>query len=249
MLLLSLFVALLALTTSSPIRAEVFVGSNVDSRVIVGLNVNRAGLQQHLPEGWKPVPFPNGPLKGADMIFALIDGVLEMDAGGKPLDPPSRRAVVMVGLGKKENTVRMFVLRILTTVPERNPYGVASAATIKRNLQIVGPADGANTSADTWTINPETGGEITFNLAYTVGKRAWMPAELFPYSAANPEFSRIYRFNQLVDLVISEGLGKPSSGTFKLESDVTEFAPLFDGNEKIVTVIDIPAYVRKVYLP
>ncbi|MCJ8310303.1 MAG: hypothetical protein MJH08_14700 [Hyphomicrobiales bacterium] len=233
--------------------AETLSGSNVDSRVIVGLKVDAAGLAALMPEGWAPVAFPGGPIKGANMLFALIDGVLEMDAEGKPLDPASRRAVVFVGMGRKGETVRQFVLKILTTVPQRNPYGVASAAEIERSRTVSGPANGARAVSDAWRIAPAEGGEksgeVTFKLDYTTGRRAWMPGELFPYSAAEPDFSRIYRFNQLVDLVVSAPLGKPSSGTFQLSNSVEGLQSILNGSEETVAVIDIPVYVRQVYLP
>ena len=53
----------------------------------------------------------------------------------------------------------------------------------------------------------------------------------------------------MVDLVVSEGLGKPPSGTYSVASDVAELSGLFDGSEKIMTVMDIPVYVRDVSLP
>ena len=104
-----------------PARSESLVGSNIDSRVLVGLNVNSDGVQSLMPDGWVSFPFPSGPLKGSNMLLVLIDGVLEMDPEGKPLDPASRRGAVLVGLGKKDDSVRLYVLRMLTTVLERNP--------------------------------------------------------------------------------------------------------------------------------
>lgn len=234
---------------SMPAQSETFVGSNVDSRVLVGLSANSDGVQSLMPEGWASIPFPGGPLKGSNLLLALIDGVLEMDPEGKPLDPASRRAAVLVGLGKKEDAVRMYVLRILTTVPERNPYGVATAADIARTKSLSGPANGARVSSDEWRVMPSEGEELVIALDYTTGKRGWTPGELFPYSAANPDFSRIYRYDQMVDLVVSSALGKPSSGEFSLTSNVSELGAIFDGSQEIIAVMDVPVYVRKVYLP
>ena len=239
-----------ALTVISiPAQAETYIGSNIDSRVLVGLKVNPDGIQALLPEGWTSVPFPDGPLKGANLLFALIDGVLEMDSEGKPLDPASRRAAVLVGLGKNDDTVRMYVLRIMTTVPDRNPYGVATAAEIARTKSLSGPANGARTSSDEWKIMPVEGGELVFTLNYTTGRRGWSPGELFPHSAANPDFSRIYRYDQMVDLVVSKALGKPSSGEFSLTSTVAELDAVLDGSQETIAVMDVPVYVRKVFLP
>ena len=88
-----------------------------------------------------------------------------------------------------------------------------------------------------------------FALEYTTGNRGWAPGELFPYSAANPDFSRIYRYDQMVDIVASSAIGKPSSAEFSLTSNVTELGAIFDGSLEIIAVMDVPVYVRKVYLP
>lgn len=244
-----LVVALVLVVFSAPARSEDYVGSNIDSRVLLGLKSNADSIGSLMPDGWAPIPFPSGPLKGSNLLLVLIDGVLEMDAEGKPLDPSSRRAAVFVGLGKKEDSVRMYVLRILTTVPERNPYGVAESAEIERTKSLGGPANGARLSSDEWRITAAQGGELVFTLNYTTGKRGWTPGELFPYSASNPDFSRIYRYEQMVDLVVSTALGKPASGDFNLTNSASELADIFDGNHEITAVMDVPVYVRKVYLP
>ncbi len=229
--------------------AETLVGSNIDSRVLIGLKADAAAVQSRLPDGWTNVPFPGGPLKGANLLLVLIDSALETDADGAPLDPPSRRAVALVGLGKKDDAVRLYVMGILTTVPERNPYGVAVDAEIERSLSTEGPANGGRQTADDWRISTSDGSELRFTLSYTSGKRGWSTGEAFPYSAATPGFSRIYRYEQLVDLVASTGLGKPPSGEFSLTGSVPELADILDSPLEIVAVTDVPVYVRKVYLP
>lgn len=230
-------------------QAETPVGSNVDSRVLVGVRVNQDALQTLMPEGWKSISWPSGPLKGSNLLIGLIDGILEMDPEGTPLDPPNRRAMVLVGLGKGVDGVRGYVLRIMTTVPERNPYSVAVPAAISRTRTLSDPAEGPRTVSDSWTIQPEGGGAVSITLDYTAGKRGWSAGESTPYSGADPTFSRIYRYDQMVDLVVSEGLGKPSSGSYDVTSSVPELSGLFDGSEKIMTVMDVPVYVRDVSLP
>ena len=230
-------------------QAETPVGSNVDSRVLIGMTVPSEAVQDLMPEGWQAISWPNGPLKGANLLLSLIDGMIEMDPDGAPLDPPDRRAMVLVGLGKADDGVRGYVLRIFTTVPERDPYMVALPAAISRTRTLSDPADGPRSVSDAWTIAPEGGGSIAIDLEYSAGKRGWSAGESTPYSAADPTFSRIYRYEQLVDLVVSEGLGKPASGTYSVTSDVPALSELFDGSEQIVTVMDIPVYVREVSLP
>ena len=231
------------------LTAETLVGSNIDSRVYVAVVVSPVGVQSMMPEGWTSVPFPGGPFEGANLLLSLIDGVLEMSPEGAPLEPASRRAAALVGLGKKDDALRMFVLRVMTTVPERDPYGVASAAEIERTISLSGPANGARVSSDEWRIMPAEGGELSFELKYTTGNRGWNSGESTLHSADDPSFSRIYRYDQLTDLAASTALGRPSSGEFSLSNTVEGLAPIFDGSQNTVAVMDIPVYMRKVYLP
>mgnify|MGYP007073193088 CR=1 FL=1 len=246
-----LSILLLFVAAALPARAETLVGSNIDSRVVVAIKTAPDGVQGWMPEGWTSVPFPAGPLQGANLLLVMIDGRLEMDAEGKPLSPPSRRAAALVGLARQDDgdAVRMFVLRVYTTAPDRDPYGNAMQAGIARESALTGPADGARESADFWRVVTDSGGQLALRLNYTTGRRGWTPGALFPHSAVNPEFSRIYRYEQMVDLVSSTAVGKPLTGEFKLTSTVLELAGIFDGSEEVIAVMDVPVYVRKVYLP
>jgi hypothetical protein len=234
-----------------PARAETFTGSNVDSRVIVALKADSAAVQQWMPAGWASVPFPSGPLTGANMLAVLIDRAIDLDAEGKPLSPSSLRAAALAGLGKQTDgdAVHLFLFRIYTTAPERDPYGVAMAADIARTTSETGPANGGRTKSDSWTIVPSDGGALEFSMTYTSGARSFGPGEAFPYSAANPGFSRIYRYDQMVDLVMSTAVGKPIGGAFDVTSTVPELAAVFDGAPQTVAIMDVPIYIRKVSLP
>ena len=243
--------ALFAVAASLPARAETFVGSNVDSRVVVGLKADGAAVQAWMPDGWTSVPFPGGALKGANLIAVLIDRAVDLDADGKPLSPSSLRAAAVAGLGKQTDgdAVRLYLFRIYTTVPERDPYGVAMASDISRTTTESGPANGGRTKTDSWTIAPAGGGELNFSMTYTTGARSFTPGEAFPHSAANPDFLRIYRYDQMVDLVMSTAVGKPIGGEFSLSGTVPEQAGMLDGGQDTVAILDVPVYVREVSLP
>ncbi|MCP3971145.1 MAG: hypothetical protein GY717_12670 [Rhodobacteraceae bacterium] len=173
-------IALLIALPRGAAQAETMVGSNVDSRVILGVSANADGVQAMMPEGWTTIAFPAGPLKGANLLLAMIDSKIEMDPYGKPLVPASRRAAGVVGLAKQTDgeAVRMFVLRIYTTAPHRDPYGNALAADIDRTQSLSCPADGARHSADNWHVAPMGGGDLTLVLNHATGKRGWRQATL-----------------------------------------------------------------------
>lgn len=234
----------------SKAHAETFTGTNVDSRVIVGLSADTAAVQELLPEGWTSVPFPRGPLKGANLLVSFVDSVLMVDAEDKLLAPASRRAVILLGLGKEDggDAVRIYVMRIYTSEPENDPYGVNAAADITRKYSLTGPAAEGRQSMDAWGMTA-SGGNLAMSLDYTTGKRSWSASEALSFSAANPDFHRIYRYDSVTDLVMSTAIGKPIAGEFSMTNSVPELAGIFNGSEETIAILDIPVRVRKIFLP
>lgn len=245
------FLVALLTVSALPAAAETPVGSNVDSRVLIGLSANSDGINALMPEGWTSIPFPNGPMKGANLMVGLIDQHLARDPDGKPADPATRLAAAVVGLGKETegNNVRMYVLSLVTTNPASDPYSNAIAADISRTRVLEGTGAPGRKHSENWIIRPEGGGEIAFSLNYTTGTANWAPGELNPYSAAKPDFSRIYRYQQLVDLALSEGLGKSLNGDVSFSSSSERFSAIFDGSEKVMAVMTVPVYIREISLP
>lgn len=241
---------LFLVTSWSRAHSETFIGTNVDSRVIVGLSADSTALQDLLPEGWTSVPFPGGPLKGANLLASFVDGVLMVDAEGKPLAPASRRAVIFLGLGKEDggDAVRIFVMRAYTSDPDNDPYQVNVPAEVTRMNALTGPAAGGRQSTDSWRMTA-SGGELAMSLDYTTGNRSWSSSEALSFSAASPDFHRIYRYDSITDLVMSTAVGKPIAGEYSLESSVPELANIFDGREETVAILDIPVRVRRIFLP
>ncbi|NNK77646.1 MAG: hypothetical protein HKP40_02935 [Litoreibacter sp.] len=204
-----------------------------------------------MPDGWTSIPFPGGPLKGANALLVFIDRALQLDPEGKPADPANMRAVAVVGLGKQEggDAVRLYVFRIYTTDAAPDPYKNAVASDIARSTSVSGPANAGRMRKEEWTIAPDGGGAMSLSLDFTSGKRGWSSDEARPFSNTDPEFSRIYRYNQLVDLVMSAPVGKPMGGNFEFSSTIPEMSKIFDGTQELVAILDVPVYVREVYLP
>ena len=245
-----LLAALILLIPWSQARSETFMGTNIDSRVIIGLKTQSSAVQDLLPQGWTAIAFPRGPLTGANLLVSFVDGILMVDADGAPLAPASRRAVIFLGLAKQDggDAVRIYVLRSYTSAPEDDPYGVNVAADITRSNALTGPANGGRASRDDWSMTAGDG-TLAMSLSYTTGKRSWSASEALSYSAANPDFHRIYRYDSITDLVMSTVVGKPTPGDFSLTNSVPDLAAISDGNEETVAILDIPVRVRKVYLP
>ncbi len=246
-----LMAGLFSLTIWSAAQAETLTSTNVDSRVIVGVKVDGTDMQAFMPEGWAAIGFPRGPLKGANLLVSFVDGMLMVDAEGKPLDPASRRAVVLLGLGKQVDGdgVRIFVLRTYSTEPaEIDPYGVNVPAAVVRTNSISGAANGGRDSTDSWEMTLGDA-RLSMRLTYTTGRRSWSASEAKSFSAADPDFYRIYRYDSLTDVAMSSVMEKPLNGSFELTSSIPELAAIFDGSEETVAILDIPVRVRKIFLP
>ncbi|MDQ2091540.1 hypothetical protein [Marimonas arenosa] len=241
------FFALAAIATG--LAAQTLEGSNIDSRVLVGFEVDAEDVQSRLPEGWTSVSFPNGALKGANLLMIFEDRVLGRDAEGKPLDLFTHRGLAFLGLAKQGDSVRLYILRLYTTNPDYDPYRNASVADISRMSSTSGPSNAGRDRSENWSVALGDGTKLEMTLTFTSGRPVWQNAKTRMFSNADPTVSRIFEYDQLMDVVMSTGLGKPLSGTMNLTSDIAELADIFDGNEKMVGIVDSPIRVRQVFLP
>lgn len=204
-----------------------------------------------LPEGWGLLTLPKGPLAGSNLLVAFIDRHLALDPEGKPLTPHNSRSVAILAYGVKPGVkgARMFVTRVYETPPVASSYDNGVAASIGRDITLKGPSDGARSHQEVWVVEPETGGTLNLSLAYQSGRPGWSKSEATPYSAANPDFHRIYRYEQMADLGMSSALGRELNGEITFHSSIPELAGMFDGSEVLTGVLTIPVYVREVSLP
>ncbi|MCV2867635.1 hypothetical protein OEW28_03225 [Defluviimonas sp. WL0002] len=159
--------------------------------------------------------------------------------------------MALASLARQDGTkaVRLYVTRIYITEGGYDPYGNAQEAEIRRNATVESVNSEAPRWTEAWTVALSSGGELRFPLRYRSGTPSWSAGEATPYSNVKPDFHRIYRFDQRVDLAMSASLGRELDGEMALSSTVAELSGLFDGNERIVAVMDIPMSVREVSLP
>ncbi|MDD9978341.1 MAG: hypothetical protein OXQ30_11510 [Boseongicola sp.] len=232
--------------------AETAVGSTTESRILLGFNVNPDGLETMLPEKWKPITLPKGPVAGSNLIVALIDRHLILDANSEPADPPSGPIAALLAYRVKEGEkgVRAFVTRVYEETPLVDPYGNSALADIDRRSAFVDLGGGDRQQTEKWSIRPAAGGEVTFDFNFKVGAMNWSTGgESRPYSSKDPEFFRIYRYDQLAGLVMNELAGKALDGSAAVAVSDPEMGAIFDGTEKLVSIITIPVYLRTISLP
>lgn len=231
--------------------AEQKVGSTVESRVLLGFKVNDDAAAAFLPDGWSSFTVPKGPAGGANLIVALIDRHLILDADGKPETTSSGPTVALLAYGAKgQDGVRGFVIRVYEGPPLVDPYGTSVAASIARRAAYSDTTTGERSQSEQWQIRPEAGGKIDVQLDYTVGGFLWSTGnESKPFSPVTPDFHRIYRYDQLAGLAMNTAMGRPLDGTVSFTSDDPAVASLFDGSEALTAIISVPVYLREVSLP
>lgn len=230
-------------------QAGTLIGRNVDSRFMLAFSADAEEIGELMPEGWSAIAFPSGPLKGANLLIGLEDRHLALTPDGDPASPPKSRAAAVMALGKGEDGVRLFVLRVFTSDRGYSLFPDGVAAEVTRRSVLQGAADGGARQSENWSIRPETGGSLAVSFDFAVGVGAWKRDEARPYSSADPGISRVFRYDQLVELVMSASAGKALDGSFSLAADVPSIGGLFDGTEKLVGLMHIPVYVREVFEP
>jgi hypothetical protein len=69
------------------------------------------------------------------------------------------------------------------------------------------------------------------------------------FSGAKPDFFRIYRVEQAIDVVRSTAtaVDRVTKLSFKASGD--KLGSLFDGTEQLISVVSVPWYSRQLYLP
>ncbi len=244
------FVGLLfaaCLGTASDGVAQAYVGTNIDERVTVAVRAAPAAVQAWLPEGWEPNPSDDGVFSGANLMLVFVDRLINLDADGSPAGGGAFSVVGLIAPARNVATgeTAPFVIRIYGPHEGAGPYKNSVQAEVSRQAQIQHENIGTGTGRETWHVSNAAGGEIALDVAFERDIPMAQSQEQKPRSAVDPDFYRIYRVNQLVDVVLSapEGIRRVSGQ--QLDVSIPELGELFDGNEWIVGIAIIPAYARQ----
>jgi hypothetical protein len=235
------------LAATPALAAEKYVGSNVDVRTVLAFKVADAAVQKFLPEGWQPDVATAGPAKDVNLRITFIDRIVNQDAEGKALEPVRIAHLSIPAKKKGSETGGTMLFRIYSSsaggVP--GPYGVsvhAPASNMERKIRI-DPA-GTGTVEEAWEFKSQDGDSIQLQIQYARGASTPDKAETKFYSAAKPEFYRIYRSEQSTDVVAADRVQK-----ILFKASGPTLSPLFDGSEQLIGVTSDPWYTRRTFLP
>jgi len=143
----------------------------------------------------------------------------------------------------------MVVYGIATREVVPGAYGVYVSGQTAIERKVSFAVDGKATTDETWIFGAPDGNAIDARIQYERGTATRSKAEPKIYSAAKPEFFRIYRWDQVADVVRSTATGVDRVTKFSFKATGSKLAPLFDGSEQLVGVMSIPSYSRTVFLP
>ena len=240
--------SLLWLLAGPALAQEKLVGTNMDVRTILNFKVADAAIQKLLPPGWEANPATSGPSAGANLRVTFVDQLAAHDAAGKPT-PPVRNLIFGIPVRKPGSEGGGLMIFAGLSPAAGGPYGASLKATnvVERKVR---HEPGGNSIVDEF-LGVQGGRRFLDHAANPIRARvaAREKGELRVYSQSKPEFFRIYRFEQGVDVVRGAGTGpeRLQKVTFKAAGE--KLSPPFDGTEQLISMTSVPWYQREIYLP
>jgi hypothetical protein len=226
-------------------------GSTLEVRTVLSFKVVDSAAQKLLPEGWQ-IEAPNtGPSKGANFFVVLLDQILAQDAEGKPVD--AVRGAALAIPAKKQGMEKAVVVSIAGLFSPASytpgPYSNYVYAKADLDRKVHSDSTGMTSVEETWSFTAESGDSVQVQVQYIRGVPVRSNAEATVYSAAKPDFYRIYRFEQATDVVRSVVTGIDRAQKVSLKASGRQLTPLFDGSEQLISITVNPWYSRQIFLP
>ena len=139
------------------------------------------------------------------------------------------------------------LLQTLQDVP--GPYKNFSHAIIRREQTLKWGRIEAGAGEDFWEARNTRGGIIELKIQYQLALPSRAKSEQKIYSAAEPNFFRIYRVDMGTSIIKSVSAGIDRVQSYQLRVAVPELSKILDGTEQLVGIAAIPLYVRQIFLP
>lgn len=224
--------------------------SNVDLQTVITFKATDAAVQKMLPPGWEVNSPTAGPSQGFNLGLTLINQLFAQDADGQPTAWASG-ALLTIPANKAGSNVggAMVVAGLFSPNGTPGAYGLYQPArvVVERRARI--RSDWTTGVYELWELKADDGGSIDIQLRYSPALASKAKVEAKVFSAARPEFYRIYRIEQATDVVRSTATGVDRIGKLTISTSGRKLAELFDGAERVISVTSIPWYSRQVYLP
>jgi hypothetical protein len=237
----------LALLASPALAQDKLVGTNMDVRTIVNFKVSDAAIQKLLPPGWEVSPAASGPSAGVNLRVTFVDQMAAHDATGKPT-PPVRNLIFGIPVKKAGEPGALMIFAGLSP-NAGGPYGASMKAVNSVERKMRHEPGGPTTVEESWEYKADNGHAASLQVEYVRGVAERNKAELRVYAQPKPEFFRIYRFDQGLDVVRGAYSGTERLKKFTFKASGEKLSPLFDGTEQLISLTSVPWYQREIYLP
>ena len=193
-------------------------------------------------------------LVGTNMDVRTILNFKVADAAIQKLLPPGFEANPATsgpsaGANLRVTFVDQMVIFAGLSPAAGGPYGASLKATNVVERKVRHEPGGNSIVDESWEYKADDGSSTTLQTPYVRGVAAREKGELRVYSQSKPEFFRIYRFEQGVDVVRGAGTGPERLQKFTFKAGGEKLSPLFDGTEQLISMTSVPWYQREIYLP
>ena len=231
--------------------AEKLVGTYGEQRTALAFKVPDAAAQKLLPEGWQASPPSTGPSKDANLAVVFVDVLTVQNPDGTPGE--TYRVAALVVPAKKNGTdaVVPVVVGGFASTPSYVPgaYGNFDLASTTIDRQAHTDPTGKTNVEESWEFKGNGGDAIGLQLQYDRGVATRSKAEVMPHSGVKPDFYRIYRIEQAVDVVRSTATSTDRVQKYAFKATGAKLSPLFNGSEQLVSITSLPFYTRQISLP
>lgn len=246
---LALSIPALLVVPATSGSAQAVTEWSAEARVALSFHVNEAALQRLLPPGWTSAPSAAAGNRGANLTVTFIERQLVLDGGGKPFRAGTSRYVVFVAPARnaagEANTV------VISGLSPEGPgaYGVNLQAVVSRVARSsTAQAEESGRAEERWEFAAASGERVELQVAYRRAPAVKSHVEAKVRSALHPELTRTYRVDQAADVVRSASTpDRVEALTFRASG--AALAPLFDGQETLLSVTSFPWYVREISVP
>jgi hypothetical protein len=232
------------------VQNEKLAASDISVRTLLTFRASDASVRNLLPPGWEPNSPAAGPTKGYNFGISLIDTLVVQDPEGKPIAPINTFVLTVPAKKSGADTAGTMVFGGFTgqaAIP--GAYGVFGAARITVERRSLTDPEGKTVIDETWEAKAQDGSAIEVAAQFTRGMPTRGKVDARVYSAAKPEFHRIYRFEQVADVVRSLPAEIDRLTRFSIKAAGPKLSPLFDGTQELISITSVPSYIRSIYLP
>ncbi|WMT88607.1 hypothetical protein NO932_08350 [Pelagibacterium sp. 26DY04] len=241
--------AALATTIGPAAMAETQTENVVaEARTYVYLTVPEDVVQSVLPEGWASTPTASGPATGANVILLLVDRRLALDPEGAPLGGGTNQlAVFAVPASSANDDEGLVIVGGYAAAGAPAAYGnyEPASVTLTRSSHT---EDMVTNSEEEWTISAEDGDTLSLSLSYEEATPTLSSFDQTVFSGATPDFYRMYRGSQVVDVLESATEGVDRVDQFDLSASGGIAGTLIESAE-VVAVSRFAHYTRSTFVP